>query len=132
MFEGMPKISSSRTTAVLSPALPDPLEASTLEADMVYNPAVDKGMRLMCDACATKTSKRWWKIPRTVGSGVWCETDAQTYLKYAYVPRQDSARMAAAIAAAGEKREGTPLGGTSKRPKVSRARRRGRRDRRGS
>ncbi|KAL7414873.1 hypothetical protein BDY24DRAFT_414071 [Mrakia frigida] len=118
MFEGMPKLSSSRSTAI-GPAPPSPLASSTLEADSVHNPAIDKGAKLVCDACATRTSKRWWKIPRSVGTGFWCEQDGQTYLKYAYVPRQDSARMAAAIAAAGEKREGTPLGAPSKRQKVA-------------
>ena len=120
MFEGIPKASSTRgPSSVAGPSMPSPTRGTTLEEDQVYNPAIDKGARLVCDACGVRTSKRWWKIPRTVGSGVWCEADGQTYLKYAWVPRQESAR----IATVGDKREATPLSGAnpSKRPKVSRA-----------
>ena len=118
MFEGLPKGSSSRgPAAIAGPSMPSPTRGSTLEEDQIYNSAVDKGTKLVCDACATRTSKRWWKIPRTVGSGVWCEADGQTYLKYGWVPRQESAR----IATVGDKREATPLSGANpaKRPKVS-------------
>ena len=74
----------------------------------------------ICAACRTRESDTWLKAPKGLPSGVLCENCGISWRKYADLNVRPLREEALAKAKAGEKREGTPLGGPlAKRIKVS-------------
>ena len=96
-----------------------PADDSDSESSIVRAPS--KALS-SCGACRTRDTKQWWKAPKGLPTPVLCDACGISWRKYADLNHLRPVREEAAAAKQGkaEKREGTPLAGsTSKRVKVS-------------
>lgn len=97
------------------PPSPSQRDGHAHDDDMLFDPAVERGPKPVCNCCGTKASFRWWKIPKSHDSlGLWCEACGQHFFRYSNPPKQDVAKLALMA----EKREGGPLHQPGKRIKV--------------
>jgi hypothetical protein len=59
----------------------------------LYNASYVSANKMQCAACSTKTSKAWWRCPRTVHGTAMCESCGANYRKYgviSFVKAEDS------------------------------------------
>ena len=102
------------------------------ESSLVNVPTSAARSTTYCAACRTRESRRWWKAPKGLATGILCDSCGLNWRKYADLSARPTTReetslvngtsSSASVGAktrSAEKREGTPLAGpTAKRARV--------------